>query len=156
PLIGGARLTKLRPPHISEAWTAALSEGHRGRGGARIGRGGALSARTVHHMHTGFKSAVGCAVRWEKLGRNPAEAADPPRVERKTMTTYDLAQTAHLIESLRGDRLLAPVMLAALCGLRRAEIAALRWGRVGLATNQLTIIESAEQTRSGIRYKPPK
>jgi integrase len=90
------------------------------------------------------------------LTRNPSDAIDPPRVERKTMTTFDLAQTAKLIEALRGDRLLMPIMLAALCGLRRAEIAALRWGRVNLAANQISVVESAEQTKTGIRYKVPK
>jgi integrase len=100
--------------------------------------------------------ALGRAVRWEMLPRNPSDAVDPPRVERKTMTTYDLTQTAKLIEALRTDRLLIPVMLAALCGLRRAEIAALRWGRIHLVDNQIAIVESAEQTKTGIRYKPPK
>jgi integrase len=149
PLLGAVRLTKLRPAQISAAWTSALATGHRGHGGA-------LSARTVHHMHTVFKVALGRAVRWEMLTRNPSDAIDPPRVERKTMTTFDLAQTAELIEALRGDRLLMPVMLAALCGMRRAEIAALRWGRVDLAANQIAIVESAEQTKTGVRYKPPK
>jgi integrase len=149
PLLGAVRLTKLRPAQISAAWTSALAAGHRGHGGG-------LSARTVHHMHTVLKSALGRAVHWEILVRNPSDAIDPPRVERKTMTTFDLAQTAELIEALRGDRLLMPVMLAALCGMRRAEIAALRWGRVDLVANQIAIVESAEQTETGIRYKPPK
>ena len=107
-------------------------------------------------MHVVFKTALGRAVRWEMLSRNPSDAVDPPRVERKTMRTFDLAQTATVIEALRGDRLLMPVMLAALCGLRRGEIAALRWGRVDLAASRIAIAESAEQTRAGIRYKPPK
>jgi site-specific recombinase XerC len=114
PLLGAVRLTKLRPAQISAAWTSALATGHRGHGGA-------LSARTVHHMHTVLKVALGRAVRWEMLTRNPSDAIDPPRVERKTMTTFNLAQTAKLIETLRGDRLLMPVMLAALCGMRRAN-----------------------------------
>jgi integrase len=149
PLLGAVRLTKLRPAQISAAWTSALATGHRSRGGG-------LSGRTVHHMHTIFKAALSRAVRWEMLPRNPSDAVDPPRVERKTMRTYDLAQTAALIEALRGNRLLMPVMLAALCGLRRSEIAALRWGRVDLATSQIAIVESAEQTKAGIRYKSPK
>jgi integrase len=32
----------------------------------------------------------------------------------------------------------------------------LRWGRVDLAASQIAIVESAEQTKAGIRYKPPK
>jgi hypothetical protein len=35
------------------------------------------------------------------------------------MHTYDLAQTAELIEAMRGTRLFVPVLLAVLCGLRR-------------------------------------
>jgi integrase len=47
-------------------------------------------------------------------------------------------------------------MLAALCGLRRGEVAALRWRHVDLDRAQLSVTESAEQTRSGVRYKVPK
>jgi integrase len=72
------------------------------------------------------------------------------------MSTYDLAQTADLIAALRGTRMLVPVMLAVLCGLRRGEIAALKWRNVDLDAGRLTVVESAEQTRMRIRYKTPK
>jgi integrase len=90
------------------------------------------------------------------LPYNPADAVDPPKVERGTMSTYDLAQTAELIESIRDTRMLVPVILAVLCGLRRGEVAALRWRHVDLVTGQLAVQENAEQTRAGVRYKPPK
>jgi integrase len=47
-------------------------------------------------------------------------------------------------------------ILAVLCGLRRGEIAALHWRNVNLAAGQLAVVESAEHTRSGVRYKEPK
>ena len=37
-----------------------------------------------------------------------------------------------------------------------ARLAALRWRNVDLASGQLAVIESAEQTGAGIRYKAPK
>ena len=40
--------------------------------------------------------------------------------------------------------------------LTAGEIAALRWGHVDLAAGQIAIVQSAEQTRQGVRYKPPK
>jgi len=43
-----------------------------------------------------------------------------------------------------------------MCGLRRGEIAALRWRHVDLDRAQLSVIESAEQTKTGVRYKSPK
>ena len=35
------------------------------------------------------------AVRWQVLPHNSLDAVDPPKIERNTMTTYDLAQTAN-------------------------------------------------------------
>jgi integrase len=48
------------------------------------------------------------------------------------------------------------VALAVLCGLRRGEIAALRWRHVDLAGSRLTVVQSAEQTATAVRYKEPK
>ena len=45
---------------------------------------------------------------------------------------------------------------AVLCGLRRGEIAALRWRNVNLGAAQLAVTESAERTGAGVRYKKPK
>jgi integrase len=149
PLIGGVIVSKLKPMQISEAYTKALASGR------RDGRGG-LSPRTVHHMHRILKQALGQAVRWEMLTRNPAAVVDPPKVERSVMTTYDMRQTANLLASAKETRLYAPILLGVMCGLRRGEIAALRWRNVDLATGQLAVVESAEQTDAGVRYKQPK
>jgi len=86
----------------------------------------------------------------------PADAVDPPKVERKAMQTYDMAQTAALLDLLRPTRMLVPIVLAVLCGLRRGEIAALRWKNVDLSAASMAVAESAEQTKAGIRYKEPK
>lgn len=149
PSLGGTLLTRLRPAQISETYAAALANGR------RDGKGG-LSSATVLYMHRILKHALADAVRWELLLRNPAAAVDPPKVERGSLTTYDMAQTAELLEALRGSRLFAPVMIGVLCGLRRGEICALRWRHVGLAGAALAVVESAEQTKAGVRYKPPK
>lgn len=107
-------------------------------------------------MHRLIKQALAHAVRWEIISRSPADAVDPPKIERATMSTYDMAQTAELLEVARGTRLLVPVILGVLCGLRRGEIVALRWRHVDLANAQLAVVESAEQTGEGVRYKQPK
>ena len=95
-------------------------------------------------------------MRWQMLTRNPVDAVDPPKIERKAMNTYDLAQTADLIDATRGTRMTITVILAVFCGLRRGEIAALRWPNINLGAAQLAVTESAEQTNAGVRYKPPK
>ena len=149
PLLGAVQLPKLKPAQISEAYAKALA------GGRRKCDGG-LSARTVHHMHVILKGALAQAVKWEMLVRNPASAVDPPKVGRTTIQTYNLGQTAELIEAVRGKRIFVPTVLAVLCGLRRGEIAALRWRNVDLVAGQLAVVQSAEQTAAGVRYKEPK
>jgi integrase len=149
PLIGGAILTKLKPVQISSAYGKALESGR------RDGNGG-LSARTVHHIHRVLKQALSQAVKWQLLLRNPVDAVDPPKVERHRMNTYDMAQTAALLDAVRNTRLFVPAMLAVLCGLRRGEIAALRWRSVDLANAQLAVVESAEQMNGSVRLKETK
>jgi integrase len=149
PLLGAVLLSKLRPVQISQAYATALASGRRRRAGG-------LSPRTVHHMHVILKGAIAQAVKWEMLVRNPAGAVDPPKVARTIMQTYDLGQTAELIQAVRGKRIFVPTILAVLCGLRRGEIAALRWRNVDLAVGQLSVVQSAEQTKAGVRCKAPK
>ena len=107
-------------------------------------------------MHRILKQALARAVRWQLLARNPCDAVDPPKVERKELTTYDIGATAQAIEAFRGTRMFVPTVLSLLCGLRRGEVAALRWRNVNLDAGVLAVVESAEQTKAGIRYKEPK
>lgn len=149
PQIGSDALLKLKPARISAAYTAALQTGrHDGEGG--------LSPRTVGHMHRVLKQALQQAVRWEVIHRNPVDAVRPPKLDWKPMQTYDLPATVEVIEVARGTPLLMPVLLAVLCGLRQGEICALRWRHIDFAAAQLSVAESLEQTKAGLRFKAPK
>src|SRR5258706_14953581 len=64
--------------------------------------------------HRVLKKALGQAVKWRLLPSNPLDAVDPPRVERTTMRTYDMAQTAEALAVARPTRLYVPVLLALL------------------------------------------
>jgi integrase len=149
PLLGAAKISKLSAVDISKAYATAHKSGR------RDGKGG-LSPRTVNHMHRIIRHALDDASRWRLPARNPAEAVDPPKVSPKPMQTYDLPQTATLIEAMRPTRMFIPTVLAVLCGLRRGEIAALRWRNVDLEAGSLSVVESTEQTKAGIRWKEPK
>lgn len=149
PFLGAINLTKLQPTHISTAYAKALD------GGRRDG-GGGLSPRTVTHMHRVLRQALQQAVQWQMLVRNPADLVKPPKVERQQMHVLDPTDTADLIETARPYRIFVPILLGALCGLRRGEIAALRWRSVDLDTGQLAVVASTEQTNTGCREKETK
>jgi integrase len=61
-----------------------------------------------------------------------------------------------LLAHFRPTRMFMPVLLAVMCGLRRGEIAALKWKAVDLAAAQLSVAESVEQTSRGVRTKETK
>jgi integrase len=48
------------------------------------------------------------------------------------------------------------VIVAAQTGMRRGEILALRWKNVGDTSGIVRVVESLEQTKWGLRFKPPK
>ncbi|MDH7805733.1 MULTISPECIES: tyrosine-type recombinase/integrase [unclassified Rhizobium] len=150
-LIGDVILSKLKTDRIDAAFTKALTEGRRASGKP-------YAPRTVHHMRRVLIKALSQAVTWERLSRNPATATTPPKVERTKMLAYNADQTAALIAAFRNTRMFIPMMLAVMCGLRRGEIAALRWDDAEIGDNrrQLSIRQSAEQTKEGVRYKAPK
>jgi integrase len=150
PLIGNIRLAKLQPMAISNAYGKALTSGR------SDGRGG-LSPRTVHYMHRVLRQALDHAIRWSLIGRNPIDAVEPPKVERRPMAALDADATIALVEAARDTKLFIPVLLGVMCGLRRGEVAALRWRCVDLDTGTLSVAASAEQRRGGVlREKPPK
>jgi integrase len=149
PLIGNLALAKLQPATISQAYAKALKTG-------RCDGQGGLSPKTVLYMHRILRQALAQAVLWDLLGRNPADAVEPPKTERRQMNALDADATAALVDAARNTSLFIPVLLAVMCGIRRGEIAALRWKSVDLERGMLAVVVSAEQTKDGVREKPPK
>jgi integrase len=48
------------------------------------------------------------------------------------------------------------IFLALATGLRRGEVLGLRWADLDLERRTLTVAQSLEQTKSGLRFKIPK
>jgi integrase len=111
-------------------------------------------------MHRVLYSALNQAERWKLINRNPAallEKRDRPKIERKPVTTIDAPTTAAVFDAARERRLFIPLVLAALCGIRRGEITALRWRAIDLDGGGLAVVASTEQTDKGpIREKEAK
>jgi len=149
PALGAIRLVKLRPEHISEAYSRALI------GGRRNGSGG-LSPQTIHHLRGVLMQALRQARVWRAIAHNPAELVKPPKLERREMRTVDTDQTARMIEAARGTSIFIPILLGVLCGLRRGEVVALRWRSVDLDNGRLSVVASTEQGCGGLREKETK
>jgi len=149
PAIGSYALSKIRPLHIQAFYTEALTSGR------KDGRGG-LSAQTVLHFHRVLHKALDQAVKWQLLSRNPANAVEPPRPQRRQMRALDEGETAALLRLVNGSRLFLPVLLAVSTGMRRGEVLGLKWSDIDLKSGKAIVCRSLEQTKNGVSFKSPK
>jgi len=126
--------------------------------GRRDGKEGGLSPRTRRHIHRILSAALGRAIEQQLITRNPCDAFRKrlPKVERREMTTLSVDQAQRLFAAIRHTRVYWPVLIALATGARRGEILALRWRNVDLDRGDLRVVESLEQTKSGLRFKAPK
>lgn len=118
-----------------------------------------LSPRTVAYVHTILHRAFKDAVRWGRLARNPADAADPPRGGRAAEVQAWDAETlrAFLARSLEeADRNYALWVLLATTGLRRGEALGLRWSDLDLDAGRVSIVQTVIQIRAAVSISRPK
>jgi integrase len=76
--------------------------------------------------------------------------------EFRTSRRMSGTQTADALGEMRQTRFLIAYLLAAICGLRRGEIAALRWKNVDLDAGVLRIVQTTRQIGKVVTYKPVK
>jgi integrase len=150
PAVGSIPLLKLTPLRIQACYSEWLSDGR------LDGKKGGLSAQTVLHHHRVLREALNQAVRWQLMPRNPADAVDPPKPQRKEMKALDATQMAWLLAVARGTRFYVPVLLSMTTGMRRGEFLALRWSDVDLVSATVTVNRSIEQTNDGVKFKSTK
>ncbi len=88
--------------------------------------------------------------------RNVAEICKPPRIEEAEIEILAPGQLADVLAKLEGHTLLPVVALALGTGMRRGELLGLQWGDVDLDAGTLIVRRSLEETKAGLRLKPPK
>ena len=149
PTLGEKKLDQLKGIHIDGAWSKLLHEGR------KDGKGG-LAPQTVKHCHRLLKQALGQAVRWQLISRNPADALETPRVIKKAINVLDAEQTIALLDAIRETQFYMPTLIAVMNGLRRGEVLALRWKHLDFDSGDMAVLQSLEQTKKGIRFKETK
>ena len=132
PHLGKHQLSTLRPDHLITAYRTLLARGGR--------RGGPLSATTVRTTHRILSKALADAVRDGVLSRNPAANVPLPKAVQPELQVWNRVQVATFLTYAATDRLYAAWLLALLCGLRRGELAGLRWSNVDLERGTVRIV----------------
>ncbi|MCZ6861986.1 MAG: site-specific integrase [Alphaproteobacteria bacterium] len=142
PHIGTTQLQKLRPADIA-AWLQALGKTE-------------ISIRSIQHAHGVLRTALAHAAAVEIIERNVATFIKPPTMLRTEVEILNAEQIADALRKLEGHSIYPIAALAIGTGARRGELTALRWDDLDLAAATVRIERSVEQTKDGLRVKPPK
>jgi len=149
PNLGHLPLTQLQPQHIQEYYARALTAG-------RVDGKGALSARSVLHIHRVLYQALNYAVRQGLLIRNIADLVDPPRARKAKMKTLIPQEVSRLLNTAQ-DTPYYPIIYAAVnTGLRQAELLGLRWHHLDLDLAALSVTQVLYKRRGVCQFKEPK
>src|SRR5262249_9762282 len=138
--LGNKALQQLRPLDIEE-WHTAL------RNSGRANRKGGLAPRTIGHAHRVLSKALSDAVENEVITKNVATTKVVPKAPDDEMVIVQ--DVPAFIDALKTSaRLYVPAMVSLFTGVRLGEVLALRWGRVDLDHNVISIREALEHTKA--------
>lgn len=154
PTLGHLKVVDLRPNHIDQALTAIRE----GATQPRVGGNGKPSSSTVKQAFSTLRSALNKAIKARIITWNPCEGVEPEPVERQPAKTWTEDQRADFLayaEEQEAD-LAIGYRLALTWGLRRGEIAALRWANVDLDHARLTVAENAVEVGGEVHIGAPK
>lgn len=118
-----------------------------------------LSPSTVRLIHTLVRQALADAVKWNRIARNPADAAEPPSASAarsRKMDTWTKEQVRAFLGGVADDRLYAAWRLAVTTGMRRGELLGLRWRDLDLDASRCSIIQTLIEGPGGPQLSEPK
>ncbi len=133
PAIGDIALRRLRLDHLEAFYGQLATTGGK--------HGGGLAPKTVLEVHMIVRAALDLAVRRELVGRNVAadEHLRLPRAGNAVARTWTGSELARFLDTARSHRLYPALHLAAHTGMRRGEIAGLKWCDLDTSTQRVAI-----------------
>jgi integrase len=131
PYLSDVPLAKLTGATLTLHYSALLTGGGR--------KGAPLSPTTVRTVHRVLSKALNDAVRDDLLLVAPTLKAVPPRRRRYEASVWNAEQAQQFLTAVRTDRLYAAWLVALGCGLRRGELAGLRWTDLDLERGTLSV-----------------
>jgi integrase len=148
PHLGSKRLADLSALDIKKWQGELLDHGRRD--------GQPLAVNSVKLAHRVLHRALADGVRWNVIASNPASSVRVPRSQHKPMSVWSPDEARRFLHTAADDRAVALWLLALHTGMRRGELAGLRWIDVDLAKNTLTVAQQRTSADRQVIVAPPK
>jgi integrase len=136
PHLGRIPLLQLRADHIDQMFTEIRAEGR-------------LSPATMHRIHSTLRASLNGAMRQQMLQYNPALQIELESETRQPTSIWSPEDLTKFLQHAAGDGWYPAFHLCAMTGLRRGELAALRWDDVVLDDGLLRVPKA--KTSAGVR-----
>ena len=159
PHVGAVQLAKMSPSQAQQLVEVLRAEGSR--------TGGVLSSRSVQLSITVLKAATGWALETGLVGLDPLAGYRRPRAQtaKGAGAAWTADEARAFLASVSDDRLVTAWTLLLTRGLRRGELAGLKWDAVDLDAGSLQItrtrvlvdgepVDSVPKTDAGRRTIP--
>lgn len=117
---------------------------------------GGRAPQTVKNIRDALRSALGLAMRQERVLRNVAGLADTPPANSPEVQPLSLDEAQRFLDALGGERLRSLYALAVGTGLRQSELIGLRWEDVDLDVRMLHVRRKTYRRRYGLHTGRPK
>jgi integrase len=124
----------------------------------RVDGKGGLSPRSIRYVHVILHHALRDAVRRNRVPRNVADLADPPRSApgHEKIRVWDLEQAQAFLAHVAEDRYVAAWVLALTTGMRRGELLGLRWSDVDLELARISVQQTLTAVHGKLATSSPK
>lgn len=142
PAIGAVPIDALQPSQIAVMLTAICDAGH---------------ARTAQICRDLLRSALRAAVEAGAIAQSPAAHVPKPRHRRADARWWSPDELRAFVATSQGTRWTVAWQLALCCGLRRGELAGLRWADLDLQHGVLHVRNQRQRVKGrGVIDGPPK
>ena len=150
PRVGRIKLAELTALHLRRLQADLLKNG-------KVDYTG-LSHQSVANCRRALKKALSDAVKWGLLSNNPMTFVDAPRVIAVSRPTWDAMQAKVFLDAVAANELVAAWVVFLTTGMRRGEVAGLRWDAIDLDKASLAVRINRVSAGKGNRVAehPPK
>jgi len=146
PMLGDHKLRDLRAEHI-DLFISHL---------AVLKRSRPLTNATIRRIYATLRNALNDAVGRRLIAFNPAVHVELPVERRTAVIVWTPPQVARFLQASKNHRLYALFHLAVMTGMRRGEIAGLRWEDLDLDARYLQVNQQRVRIGNRTVIGPPK
>lgn len=115
-----------------------------------------LSGQTVKNIFLNLKAALRVAKKQKMILENPCEDIILPQIKQYKAQVYNVSQVQQMLDAAKGTDVYLIAVIEAYLGIRKGEIAALKWSDIDLVNGIVHIARSRVTVSGKVIEKTPK